>query len=123
MKDSRQYFFLLKISFSHYFTMTTCKTLTPIPLLRVFFGGSGRNTLCSAKRKINVATIETKRHLYFCHVCMFLCVTRRRPKLLPVKCFNSSQHSLPTPDLWIFDSTGTFWHTGDFLLYVFSILH
>lgn len=53
------------------------------------FLGSGRNMLCSAKKKINAVTIEIKRYLYFCIVCLYFSMFAKqtRLKLLPVKLF------------------------------------
>lgn len=86
--------------------------------------GSGRNVLCSAKRKINVVTIEIKKHFYFCNVYFFLClISRHALNFYQWSCFKSSHHSLKTPDLWIFDNVATFWQMGNFLIHVFCSWH
>lgn len=69
-------FFPPKDFFSTLFHYENLKDINPNPS-HTLFCGSGRNMLCSAKRKINVATTEIKRYLYFGNVYIFICLISR----------------------------------------------
>lgn len=121
MKYFYRHFFLLKISFPHYSTMKTWKTLTPILLILFSVGQQKHALFCQEE---NQCCHYWNKKIFVLWQCLYFSMfdKQTRLKLLPVKCFNSSQHPLKTADLWIFDSIGTLWQMGNSLCLQFIAL-